>query len=248
MKKTLASFLLFLPCIPLPALGEDAAPSRVTCVSVGNHWHHCHVEEPRAWELVRQLSRAACLRNHSWGRDDHGIWVSRGCRAEFARVRAVEAAERERAPQRLRCESRMGAEAECPIDTRGGVRLLQPLSGTPCELGKSWGFSATAIWVSRGCAAEFEIAGGGAAAPRRWWQRLRRGSRSAGQALRCDSQNGQRRECRFQPGLVVAQVDMVQQLSQAPCREGQSWGWDAGQVWVEAGCRAEFMLWQEKAE
>ena len=33
-------------------------------------------------QLVRQLSRAACIQGRSWGYGRNGIWVSDGCRAE----------------------------------------------------------------------------------------------------------------------------------------------------------------------
>jgi Protein of unknown function (DUF3011) len=34
--------------------------------------------------LVKQLSREACVEGVSWGFDRDGIWVDKGCRAEFA--------------------------------------------------------------------------------------------------------------------------------------------------------------------
>lgn len=33
--------------------------------------------------LSRQLSREACVEGVSWGFDRDGIWVDKGCRAEF---------------------------------------------------------------------------------------------------------------------------------------------------------------------
>ena len=33
--------------------------------------------------LARQLSREACVEGVSWGFDRDGIWVDKGCRAEF---------------------------------------------------------------------------------------------------------------------------------------------------------------------
>jgi hypothetical protein len=33
--------------------------------------------------LRKQLSKGACIQNHSWGYDHRGLWVSNGCRAEF---------------------------------------------------------------------------------------------------------------------------------------------------------------------
>jgi hypothetical protein len=32
---------------------------------------------------VRQFGRAACRQNETWGYDSRGIWVDRGCGADF---------------------------------------------------------------------------------------------------------------------------------------------------------------------
>jgi hypothetical protein len=34
--------------------------------------------------LFRQRSDAACVMGQTWGYDENGIWVSGGCRADFA--------------------------------------------------------------------------------------------------------------------------------------------------------------------
>jgi len=34
-------------------------------------------------QLVRQISRSACIEGQTWGYARNGIWVSQGCRAEF---------------------------------------------------------------------------------------------------------------------------------------------------------------------
>jgi len=33
--------------------------------------------------MVRQLGDTSCVEGYNWGRDEHGVWVDRGCRAEF---------------------------------------------------------------------------------------------------------------------------------------------------------------------
>jgi len=33
--------------------------------------------------MVRQMSNSPCVRGQSWGNDNGGIWVDRGCRAQF---------------------------------------------------------------------------------------------------------------------------------------------------------------------
>ena len=55
--------------------------------------------------------------------------------------------------------------------------------------------------------------------------------------IRCESSEGRRSECTIPRG---SEVRLVRVLSQAPCREGRSWGHDDRQIWVTEGCRAEF--------
>ena len=34
-------------------------------------------------QMTRQISGSACIEGQTWGQDNRGIWVDRGCRAEF---------------------------------------------------------------------------------------------------------------------------------------------------------------------
>ncbi len=56
-------------------------------------------------------------------------------------------------------------------------------------------------------------------------------------SIRCESNEGRRSECAIPRG---SEVRLVQVLSEAPCREGRSWGHDDRRIWVTEGCRAEF--------
>lgn len=62
------------------------ADDRVTCESFNDRRSYCDVA--RAYDadirMVRRLSDSACNEGVSWGHDDRGIWVDRGCRAEFS--------------------------------------------------------------------------------------------------------------------------------------------------------------------
>uniref|UniRef100_UPI00131F384C DUF3011 domain-containing protein n=1 Tax=Xanthomonas fragariae TaxID=48664 RepID=UPI00131F384C len=37
-------------------------------------------------------------------------------------------------------------------------------------------------------------------------------------------------------------VRVGRQMSRTPCVEGQTWGWSRDGVWVDDGCRAEFIV------
>ena len=55
----------------------------VTCASDDRRRRYCEADTSRGVRLVRQLGGAGCRQGSSWGYDRRGIWVDRGCRAEF---------------------------------------------------------------------------------------------------------------------------------------------------------------------
>lgn len=59
--------------------------------------------------------------------------------------------------QTVYCGSEDGRYRSCPIDTRGGVRLVDQKSRIACVQGRTWGFRRDLIWVDRGCRADFEV-------------------------------------------------------------------------------------------
>ena len=63
----------------------DAASAQriVTCSSRNDDRNVCEVDTRGGVRLVRQLSSSDCVRNRTWGTSNRGIWVSRGCRAQF---------------------------------------------------------------------------------------------------------------------------------------------------------------------
>lgn len=61
----------------------------------------------------------------------------------------------------------------------------------------------------------------------------------ADDVVRCESKDGHRRRCSFDgPGRVT----LEKQLSVTACTEGESWGWRPGEIWVDDGCRADFLI------
>lgn len=165
----------------------------------------------------------------------------------------------------LRCESQRGEYVSCPVDTRGGVTLTRQYSREGCWQGDTWGYDRNRIWVTRGCRAEFRIgpesSGGNdgakvagllvlgaiAAAAIASHNRDRDddGYRDdgyyGGRELRCESDKGRWRSC----GYIGRRehVEVRRQLSRADCNYGYSWGVDRGQLWVDHGCRAVFVVY-----
>lgn len=188
-------------------------------------------------QLVRQLSKAACIEGRTWGYRGNGVWVSDGCRAEF-RVTARYGDYGNQGNgygygygSTVRCESSDGRIKRCSIDGRGRAQLVRQLSRSACIEGRSWGSDYGSIWVSQGCRAEFTVDRGNHGG----W-----GSSGYGygnQVFRCESRDGRTVEC---AANTRAGVRLVRQLSNAACIQGRTWGYGRNGIWVSEGCRAEF--------
>lgn len=66
------------------------------------------------------------------------------------------------------------------------------------------------------------------------------GRASAQGTVVCESRHGQREYCVV--GDARGGVELVRQLSGAPCERGRSWGFDGRGIWVDHECKAEFRV------
>ena len=64
---------------PLPARAADT----IRCESYNMSYQFCRVNTDNRVELVRQISSTECRENRNWGYERNGVWVNRGCGAEF---------------------------------------------------------------------------------------------------------------------------------------------------------------------
>jgi|SRR5581483_6192489 len=64
---------------------DESAPAArsINCASKGGQYNYCATDTGGYVRLERQLSDARCEKWRSWGYDSGGIWVDKGCRAEF---------------------------------------------------------------------------------------------------------------------------------------------------------------------
>ena len=60
-----------------------AQKGTITCQSYNGDYNYCYANTLGNVSLKQQLSNTGCQKGKSWGFDNHGIWVDRGCRAEF---------------------------------------------------------------------------------------------------------------------------------------------------------------------
>jgi hypothetical protein len=131
--------------------------------------------------------------------------------------------------RRITCESRGRTYDYCQTGTIGFVRLERRLSDAPCRQYESWGADAdgAGIWVARGCRAVFVVSPYRPRPPRR--------------KITCESRGRQYHYCRTGTRGFVR---LEHRLSDAPCRQYDTWGADddGGGVWVGRGCRAVFVV------
>ena len=129
----------------------------VRCESQDGRSRRCAIGGSGA-QLVRQLSDTRCIEGRNWGYDNGSVWVSDGCRGEFAATSGGYGSGYGNGyGQTVRCESQDGRDRRCSVSVRSDVRLVRQLSDTRCVEGQNWGWDRSGIWVSRGCRAEFEV-------------------------------------------------------------------------------------------
>jgi Protein of unknown function (DUF3011) len=209
----------FLVVFHAPAFAQN----RITCSSNNGYRNYCNADTSGGVRLTLQLGGPPCNQGSTWGYDKRGIWVDRGCRAEFELLRYNGG--NGNGKNRITCSSNDGRRNFCNVDTRGGVLLTRQLSSAPCNQNSTWGYDRNGIWVDRGCRAEFATGNTGGGGNNR-------------KTITCNSNDGKRHWCSADTQRYGARL--VRQISNQPCRQGDTWGMEPGSVWVDRGCRAEF--------
>lgn len=140
----------------------------IVCQSRRNRYQQCNTGFRGRVQLVRRLNNsAACVAGRSWGQRQGMVWVSRGCRAQFASVGRPGRGDdnnynnnnnwnRDR-NYSVTCSSQNNNMFRCNWDARyGSPRLVQQLSSSACVSGRTWGYeNKGVIWVNGGCRARF---------------------------------------------------------------------------------------------
>lgn len=191
--------------------------------------HTCAADTSRGVRLIRQHSDSDCIYGTTWGYDDRGIWVNRGCRADFELGGGDGDNDADDQPYSVRvyCASDDMRRHSCFVDARGGVRLVKQRSDSECVEGRTWGRDSRGIWVDRGCRADFEVASGGPV----------QSNPFPVSSVYCASDDMNRHYCTAD---TRGGVRMVKQRSGSECTEGRTWGYDNRGIWVDRGCRADF--------
>ncbi len=248
--------------IPQKSLGQ----SKISCNSGDMARHSCSADVRGGVRLAAQHSDAACTEGYSWGTDENGVWVDHGCRADFVageyrndqhqngiyrdanRDNGDDNRNRQddRNAATISCNSDDEKRHSCSFDTRGGVRLLVQHSDAACNEGYSWGSDERGIWVDHGCRADFTVGRNavfqdqsGANRDMNHDGRDHHDDRNA-QTISCNSNDMRRHNCRVDTQGAV--VRLVTQHSDSACNKGYSWGTNKHGIWVDHGCRADFVV------
>jgi hypothetical protein len=76
--------LVGMLCLPRATIAQYPDAATITCASVDGLRTFCGADTRQGVSLVRQLSDVRCEEGITWGYIEAGIWVDRGCRAEFS--------------------------------------------------------------------------------------------------------------------------------------------------------------------
>lgn len=141
------------------------AQRMVVCQSNRDRYRECATGFRGRVQLVNRLNNSkACVEGRTWGQREGVIWVSRGCRAQFASIGRPGPRDDYRADNFRRdanysvtCQSIDNRRSVCSWDTRYGTpRIVQRLSQNNCVEGRDWGYNNRGqLWVDDGCRARF---------------------------------------------------------------------------------------------
>ena len=223
-----------------PQPSQEHRSQTISCSSEDGEKHYCEADTRYGARLVRQRSETPCKEGESWGYDEEGIWVDKGCSGEFVLGRGESSGDAggESAARTITCASEDGLRKVCRADTSNGVKLVRQRSDAKCKEGSSWGHDARGIWVDKGCEADFVVGVPGHPASSRT-------AAAKTQTISCASYDGRRNYCNVD--TQGARVQLTKQIGTATCMEGATWGYDRAGVWVDRGCSGEFLI-QEGSE
>ena len=80
LTRTMAPLIsLALVAGPLPVQASDT----IRCESYNMGYRFCRINTDNRVELTRQISNTSCVQDRNWGYSSSGVWVTRGCGADF---------------------------------------------------------------------------------------------------------------------------------------------------------------------
>jgi hypothetical protein len=137
--------------------GYGGGGQRITCSSDNGKRNWCDAGGSRDIRMARQISGSACIQNQTWGVDRRGLWVDRGCRAEFFVASAQQGPPGPGRGRIVNCSSDNGKRNWCDAGGSRNIRIARQISGSACIENQTWGVDRRGLWVDRGCRADFSV-------------------------------------------------------------------------------------------
>lgn len=135
--------------------GPGQGGQTILCESDDGKRHYCEAQTGGGATLVKQRSETRCQEGVTWGYDNRGVWVDKGCRGEFTAMAGSFGNAGQL--QTVTCSSDDGKRHNCLPGPISDARISRQISGSACERGRSWGFDNQGLWVDKGCRAEFAV-------------------------------------------------------------------------------------------
>ncbi|HSN71427.1 MAG TPA: DUF3011 domain-containing protein [Steroidobacteraceae bacterium] len=208
--------------------GADAAVADtriITCESTAGQQRFCPTDTRRGVSLSNQLSRTGCREGSTWWYDSRGIYVSNGCRAQFA----VGSSSRDHTQNRSHHDGQ-GSDNDGAAAVAALALLAAGAAAVHHEHEKD----------RRERQSEQDRYYNYQPPPQNPYAYEYHGSPHV-QNLRCESDRGDYRYCNAD--IRRSHVEIERQISKTSCRFGQNWGYDPRGIWVDGGCRAEFAIY-----
>src|SRR2546430_6953568 len=103
----------------------------IPCSSDDGEKHYCTADTRYGARLVRQRSQARCKEGGSWGYDEEGIWVDKGCGGEFTLGRGDDGGDARAAGGGRTVKGGLDGSRRkvCPAGTSHRVQVLGQRSG-----------------------------------------------------------------------------------------------------------------------
>lgn len=236
--------LLALALLAGQPASAAAQTNTIRCESNSGNRVVCPIPAGARVTLARHLSQTPCQENSNWGVSGNALWVSNGCRAEFAvSTAAVQPTNPapptgpvygnvEASPFQLRV-CRAEADRRLPQYTGNQIEVTpESRSGPTVTIRWRAGTSTGLCQVQNdGRLVSFTTDDKGAAP----------GTPAASTRVTCESKRGDRQQC---PVPAGSRIRLARQLSTNPCRPNETYGQSSGYIWVDEGCRAEFEVTQ----
>jgi hypothetical protein len=197
----------------------------IVCSSENGKYRECPADFKGRAILTQRISSAACVEGQSWGQRQGTVWVNKGCRARFGMSPATANANASNR-RTVTCQSNDGKYRQCNTGFAGRVQLQKQLNNSAaCVAGSTWGQREGMVWVTRNCRAQFSS--------------VHRTAGNDSYSVTCASTDNKQSRCNWD--ARYGQPRIIQQLSQAACVQGRTWGYDnRNGLWVNGGCRARF--------